>query len=81
MKIGSRGKYFAKFWEIIDKFQTVVTNRVLGLTSRERRLLEQMQREQSTRQQASVSYIIVRIHRYIELGFFNTVYFYLFNTM
>ena len=79
MKIGSRGKYFAKFWEIIDKFQTVVTNRVLGLTSRERRLLEQMQREQSTRQQASVSYIIVRIHRYIELGFFNTVY--LFNTM
>ena len=79
MKIGSRGKYFAKFWEIIDKFQTVVTNRVLGLTSRERRLLEQMQREQSTRQQASVSYIIVRIHRYMELGFFNTVY--LFNTM
>ena len=79
MKIGSRGKYLAKFWEIIDKFQTVVTNRVLGLTSRERRLLEQMQREQSTRQQASVSYIIVRTHRYIELGFFNTVY--LFNTM
>ena len=79
MKIGSRGKYLAKFGEIIDKFQTVVTNRVLGLTSRERRLLEQMQREQSTRQQASVSYIIVRIHRYIELGFFNTVY--LFNTM
>ena len=36
MKIGSRGKYFAKFWEIIEKFQTVVTNRVLGLTSRER---------------------------------------------
>ena len=79
MKIGSRGKYFAKFWEIIDKFQTVVTNRVLGLTSRERRLLEQMQREQSSRQQASVSYIIVRTNRYIELGFFNTVY--LFNAM
>ena len=79
MKMGSGGKYLAKFWEIIDKFQTVVTNRVLGLTSRERRLLEQMQREQSSRQQASVSYIIVRTNIYIELGFFNTVY--LFNTM
>ena len=53
MKIGSGGKYFAKFWEIIEKFQTVVTNRVLGLTSRERRLLEKMQREHSSRQQTS----------------------------
>ena len=67
MKIGSRGKYFAKFWEIIEKFQTVVTNRVLGLTSRERRLLEKMQREHSSRQQASVSYIIVRTNIYIEI--------------
>ena len=68
MKIGSRGKYFAKFWEIIEKFQTVVTNRVLGLTSRERRLLEKMQREHSSRQQTCVSYIIVRKkYIYIEI--------------
>ena len=67
MKIGSRGKYFAKFWEIIEKFQTVVTNRVLGLTSRERRLLEKMQREHSSRQQTCVSYIIVRTNIYIEI--------------
>ena len=79
MKIGSRGKYLAKFWEIIDKFQTVVTNRVLGLTSRERRLLEQMQREQSSRQQASVSYIIVRTNRYIHR--IRVLQYCVFNTM
>ena len=61
MRLRSRGKYWQKFWEIIRKFQDIITNKILGLTHRERNLLDKMQKENEEKQKSSISYIIVRI--------------------
>ena len=60
MRLRSRGKYWEKFWELIQKFQDVITNKILGLTHRERNLLDKMKRENEEKKKSSISYIIVR---------------------
>ena len=60
MRLRSRGKYWEKFWELIQKFQYVITNKILGLTHRERNLLDKMKRENEEKKKSSISYIIVR---------------------
>ena len=60
MRLRSRSKYWEKFWELIRKFQNIVTNKILGLTHRERNLLDKIQKENEEKQKSSISYIIVR---------------------
>ena len=69
MRLRSRGKYWQKFWELIGKFQDIITNKILGLTHRERNLLDKMQKENEEKQKSSISYIIVR--KSVLLHFFN----------
>ena len=60
MRLRSRSKYWQKFWELIRKFQDIITNKILGLTHRERNLLDKIQKENEEKQKSSISYIIVR---------------------
>ena len=69
MRLRSRGKYWQKFWELIGKFQDIITNKILGLTHRERNLLDKMQKENEEKQKSSISYIIVR--KSVLFNFFN----------
>ena len=61
MKIKRKVKYFEKFFELLQKFQNVLMDKISNLTPKEKKLLDQIQKEEEEKQKSSVSYIIVSL--------------------
>ena len=61
MRIKRKVKYFEKFFELLQKFQNVLMDKISNLTPKEKKLLDQIQKEGEEKQKSSVSYIIVSL--------------------
>ena len=61
MKFKRKVKYFEKFFELLQKFQNVLMDKISNLTPKEKKLLDQIQKEEEEKQKSSVSYIIVSL--------------------
>ena len=61
MKLKRKVKYFEKFFELLQKFQNVLMDKISNLTPKEKKLLDQIQKEEEEKQKSSVSYIIVSL--------------------
>ena len=61
MRIKRKVKYFEKFFELLQKFQNVLMDKISNLTPKEKKLLDQIQKEEEEKQKSSVSYIIVSL--------------------
>ena len=61
MRIKRKVKHFEKFFELLQKFQNVLMDKISNLTPKEKKLLDQIQKEEEEKQKSSVSYIIVSL--------------------